>query len=167
MNKHILEKMQIVGGVTPVDLKTGANSGDWVSLKNYGRVSIVLYKGIGTSTEDPTLVLQQASAVAGTGSKTLAFARIDYKVGSLLSAIGTFTTANQTAIGSYVGSGWAANETLAVIDIKAEDLDRDNGFDCVRCTIADIGSTAQLGAVLYLLHEPRYATVPLPTGIED
>ena len=54
-----------------------------------------------------------------------------------------------------------------MIDVLAEDLDIDNGFDCLRASLADVGVVAQLGAMPYLLHEPRYASDPLPSAIVD
>ena len=58
-------------------------------------------------------------------------------------------------------------EGIIVIDVAAEDLDIDGGFDCLRATIADVGTTAQIGGMLYFLHEPRNASATLPTAIED
>jgi hypothetical protein len=166
MNRFITEKMQIVGGFTPVNMASGANTGDYVSLKNYGRCAIVLFKGAGAAGEDPTITMQQASDVSGTGVKNLNFTRIDSKVGTL-SALGTFTQNTQAAANTYVDAVSAESEAIMVIDIKAEDLDIANGFDCLRCTIADVGTTSQIGGVLYLLHEPRYGSGTLPSAIAD
>lgn len=166
MNQHILEKMQIVAGIIPVDMSTAANNGDYVSMKNFGRCAIVVFKAIGTAGDDPTITVSQASDVSGTGVKALNFTRVDYKLGTQ-TGIGTFTTATPAAGNTYVDAASAEAQMLAVIDIKAEDLDMENGFDCLRVSIADIGTNAQLGCALYLLHEPRFATNPLPSAIID
>lgn len=170
MNKHFLEKVQIVSGFVPVDMKTGANNGDYVSMKNYGRCAIVLHKGVGGAGEDPTIVLQQATSVAGTSVKALPYDRVDYKIGTL-TAQGTFTTAAPSAAaaaaGTYTLSGVGTVEAIIVFDIKAEDLDIDNGFDCIRATIADVGTTVQVGSLEYHLHEPRNASATLPSAIAD
>jgi hypothetical protein len=84
-----------------------------------------------------------------------------------LSALGTFTQNTQAAANTYVDAVSAESEAIMVIDIKAEDLDIANGFDCLRCTIADVGTTSQIGGVLYLLHEPRYGSGTLPSAIAD
>lgn len=165
MNRHFLEKAQIVGAITPVNMASGANNGDWISMKNYGRCAIVLFKGTGTAAEDPVITLQQATDVAGTSSKSLTFTRIDYKAGTL-SSVSQFTTVNQAAAGNYTLDAGEL-EAIAVIDIKAEDLDKSNGFDCLRCNIADVGTTSQIGGVLYFLHEPRFASATLPGAITD
>lgn len=168
MNKHFLEKMQVVGGVTPVNLAAGTTVGDFVSMKNYGRCAIVLYKGIGGASEDTTITIDQAVDVAGSGTvKVVEFTRADYKAGTLLTAVGTFTTVEQAAAGTYLLSGIGTYEGIVVIDIKAEDLDIDGGFDCIRAKMSDPGTTAQLGGLLYFLHEPRNAKPTMDSAIVD
>lgn len=165
MNKHILEKMQIVSAIVPVNLATGANAGDWVSLKHYGRCAIVLFTGVGTGSNDPTMTLLQATSVSGTSSKALTFTRADYKDATALTSLGTFTTVTQTAANTFTVAGSTTMQKLWVIDIKAEDLDIDNGFDCLQLSVADVGSNSQLGCALYLLHEPKDASSSLPSAI--
>jgi len=165
MNMHILEKCQIVSGFVPIDLAAAAQTGDYVSLKNYGRCAVVLFKAVGTAGEDPIITLTQATDVAGTGVKNLIFDRIDVKQGTQ-TAIGTFTTI-ANADHDYTEATAAENQAVWVIDVKAEDLDIDGGFDCIKAAIGDVGVGAQLGALLYILHEPRYAAVPLPSAIVD
>ena len=165
MNQHLLEKLQVASGFVPVDLASGANDGAWVSLKNYGRCAIVLFKAAGTAGENPVLTLEQATDVTGTGAKALDFERIDVKQGTL-SAIGAFTKLSNSG-NSYTEPASAEAEAIWVVDVLAEDLDIDNGFDCLRASVADVGIAAQLGALLYLLHEPKYASDPLPSAIVD
>ncbi len=165
MNQHLLEKLQVASGFVPVDLAGGANDGGWVSLKNYGRCAIVLFKAAGTAGENPVLTLEQATDVTGTGAKALDFERIDVKQG-MLSALGAFTKLANSG-NSYTEATSAEAEAIWVVDVLAEDLDIDNGFDCLRASVADVGIAAQLGALLYLLHEPRYASDPLPSAIVD
>lgn len=165
MNQHLLEKIQVASGFVPVDLAGGVAAGDWVSLKNYRRCAIVLFKAAGAAGEDPVLSLEQATDVTGADAKALTFDRVDVKQGTL-NAIGEFTTlANADADHTDAASGEA--QAIWVVDVLAEDLDIENGFDCLRASVADVGVTAQLGALLYLLHEPRYASVPLPSAIVD
>lgn len=165
MNKHFLEKNQVVAGFLPLALTT-ARAGDYVSLKNYGRCAIIFYKGVGTAGDDPTITLTQAKDVSGTDVKALTFDRIDIKQGADLAAIGQFTTV-ANADSDYTDATSAEVAALWVIDVKAEDLDIANGFDCIKCAISDVGTNAQLGAALYILHEARYADTPLPSAIVD
>lgn len=165
MSLHILEKLQIVGGFVPVDMSAAANTGDYVSLKNFGRCAIVFFKAAGTAGDDPTLTLTQAQDVSGTNVKNLTFTRIDAKQGTL-TGIGQFTKITN-ADHDYTEATSAEAQALWVIDIAAEDLDFAGGFDCLKAAVADVGSNAQLGSLLYLLHEPRFITDPLPSAIAD
>jgi len=61
----------------------------------------------------------------------------------------------------------AEAEAIIAVDIKAEDLDVDNDFDCVRLDVADVGSNAQLGCGFYILYEPRSAEEPALSAIAD
>jgi hypothetical protein len=165
MNQHILEKLQIVSAILPLDLQT-ARVSDIVSMKNYGRCAVVIFKGVGTAGDDPTYTLEQCTDVTNSQSdaKALNFTRYDMKQGTQ-TGIGTFTTTTQAAGNTITNLTLAESENVCVIDILAEDLDVENGFDCVRLSISDVGTNAQLGCALFLLHEPRYASGTLPSAI--
>lgn len=167
MNVHILEKMQIVSAILPLDLQT-ARVSDIVCLKNYQRCAIVIFKAAGTAGDDPTYTLEQCTDVTNSLSdaKALNFTRYDMKQGTQ-TGIGTFTTTTQAAANTITNLTLAESENICVIDVKAEDLDIEGGFDCVRLSISDVGTNAQLGCALFLLHEPRFGTVPLPTAIAN
>jgi hypothetical protein len=163
--KRLADEMQLVSAIIPVDLATGANAGDWVSMKNYNHCSIIVFAGAGTAGQDIVLAPLQATAVAGTSSKALQISRISSKVGTLTS-VGTFTEVTQAAADTYTDAVSGEAQNLWVIDINAEDLDVENGFDCVSISIADTGATAgKIGAALYLLSGPRHT--PPPSAIVD
>jgi hypothetical protein len=176
MNQLLVEKAQIAQGFLPVAMNAGAPVVDWVSLKEYGRCSVVFFKAVGTAGDDPTITLLQAQDVSGTGSKALTINRVDKKQAATnLLAVGQFTTSTPAApathdtftANTWTNSDLAEQAAIVVIEVKAEDLDVNNGFDCVTITIADVGTNAQLGCALFLMHEPRDQTVPLPSAIVD
>lgn len=148
-------EFQLVSAIVPVDLQTGANNGDWVCMKNYDRLTVIVFKGIGTAGDDPVLTMAQATDVAGTGVKALTFTRIWAKVGTQ-TGLGTFTLVTQAAASTYTDAVSAEAQALWMIEIEAGDLDRANGFDCVRFNIPDVGGNAQIGCALYLLRNSRY-----------
>lgn len=154
MNKHILEKIEIVPAIIPQALTT-ARSGDVVSMKNHGRLSIVIFKDAGTNGDDVTITINQCTSIAPSNAKALNFTRVDKKQGTLTS-VGTWTTVTQAAAETYTNTDLGGEQALIVIDIMAEDLDQVNGYDCVRVALSDVGTNAQLGCALYILHEPRY-----------
>ncbi len=166
--KRLLDMLQIVSAFVPYDSNASSGgAGDWVSLKHYGKCLFVLFGAAGTAGDDPTITLEQATAVAGTGAKALNFTRIDSKVGTL-TGVGQFTTTTQAATNTYVDTVSAEAQKIICIEVDAADLDVDNGFDCVRASIADTGSGgAQLICGLYILGAPRAATDPLPSAIID
>lgn len=161
--QHILEKLQLVQGCSVVDLQSATLGGltDWVCLKNYRRCAVVFMAGIGTNGDDPTLTLLQASAVAGTGSKALTFTTLYVKQALVnLQGTGQWSKVTQAAANTYTQTDAAESDKIWVVDIKDDELDVDNGFDCLRATVADVGGNAQLGTVFYLLHDPRYPDAP-------
>lgn len=157
----MLDQMQMAAGFVPVNLATAANNSDWVSLKAYARLLIVFFKSAAASgTEDPTITLLQATDIAGTGSKDLDIARAWTKTDADLTTIGRFTAGVPSGNTLTVAAS-AQKSALWVIEVLASDLDRANGFSCVRANVDDVGSVAQLGCLLYVLGEPRQCDTPV------
>jgi hypothetical protein len=156
MGTPFVQNSQIVSGFIPVDMQTGANTGDWVSVENFNHLSIVLFKGAGTAGDDPTLTVLQATDNAGTSSKALNFTRIYTKQGTL-TGIANFTLTTQSAANTYTDATSAEVTAIWVVEFDADDLDVSSGFDHIQASVADVGSNAQLGCCLYLATEPRFA----------
>ncbi len=170
MSGEFMEYSTIVPLITPVDMQTGANNGDWFNMAKYERAIIVLYKGIGTAGQDPIFKLQQATVVAGSDAKDLLFTRIRSKVGVtggsfLLSAVADFTLTTQAAATSYTDAVSAEAEAMIVVEVKSSDLDVQNGFSCVQLSVADVGGNAQLGCGFAILVGARYSQQVVPTPI--
>ncbi len=178
MNTHFVEKNQVVLGFKPVAMNAGANSSDRVSMKGYGRCAVIFIKAVGTAGDDPTLSFKQSVDVGGGSEKVLGVTRIDKKQAATdLTAVGTFTkstsdspASNDTftvASGTWTNSDLAEQAAIVIADIKAEDLDIANGFDCITCNVGDVGTNAQLGTVFFVLHEPRNLKETLDSAIVD
>lgn len=165
-NSLFVERNQIASGFVPVDMRSGAPTSDIVSMKNYNRCTIVFFKAAGTNGDDPTITVTQKTAVGGTTSKAVDFTRVDKKQGTL-TAVGTFTKVTQSAGNTFTHADLAENQAIVVIDITGDMLDVDNGYDCIQASVGDVGTNAQLGCLLYILSEPRYATDPLPSALVD
>ena len=174
-NIRLLEQIQIVTAFPPSDLNTDAD-GDWVSLKNYSGCLIVVHKAAGTAGDDISLLVEQATAVAGTSSKALTFNHLYAKVGATaLTGVGAFTKYTGTATNdldtvSTFGTDIVADtgEALFVIDIKASDLDVTNGFDCLKVSIEgdDVGNSTY-GAGFYILYGAAYPGASPLSAIVD
>jgi len=158
----ILERFDIVSGFVPVNLAAANNTGDYISLKNVSRVACVCFKDAGTAGDDITLAVQQATAVDGTGAKALAISRIWSKEGTQTTT-GTWTLNTQTAANTWTNTTNAELEGIFAIVVDADELDVDNGFDCIRMYVGDVGANAQLGTGFYLLEsQTPQATLPSP-----
>lgn len=163
----------LVGAFQPLDLQT-ARDGDYLSLKNCQHVTVLIYKGVGTDGDDPSISFQQAVDVAGTSAKDLA--TIDEywekEAATDLTGTGVWTRVTQTASATVTpGDPSAQNAAMYVFEIDADELDLDAAtpFDCIRVRIADTGTNAQLGTAIYILSGLRHKTSPQnqPNSIID
>jgi hypothetical protein len=153
-------KIDMVEGFPAVDLSSGANTGDWVNVKNASRVAVVFVSGVGTAGDDPTLTIQQAKDNSGTGAKALNFATVFRKQAATnLSSTTSWTETTQSAANTYTNATAAEQSLIWWVEFAAEDLDVANGFDHIRATVADVGTNAQPGYLMYLV-EPMYPNDP-------
>ena len=125
---------------------------DIISLKNYGGVSIIVTSDVSSGTDDGALTIEQMTDVTNSQSdnKALGFSfqwqNLDTEAAEALTK--TAVTSNTFNVGGVTKS------TLYIIEIKAEDLDVANDFDCLRVNIATI--TNGTGVILFVLHSPRF-----------
>lgn len=164
-NAAFAEQVQVCAGFGPVDMSAAANTGDWVSLKGYERVTILFFKAAGTAGDDPEITLEEATSVAGGSAQNLAAIDAVWKKQGTLTAVGTYTKVTQTAAATYTDATSAEAAAIWLIDVKAEDLS--DGFDCIRASVADVGTNAQLGSMLYLLWPARYGGEGMVSAIAD
>ena len=69
---HIIDRLlKTVAAVRPVDLNTGVNAGDYISLKNVMQAAVSI--SIGVTTGTCVVILNQAKNVAASGAKALTF----------------------------------------------------------------------------------------------
>lgn len=154
---YLVENAAIEVAILPKDITGAAQSGDWISLKNYSHVTIIIMQGAWAGGT-PAVTLNQATAVDGTGSKALAFTKRWTQV-----AI-TGTAYTETAVTSSTFNLPATANTMNVLEVDAAELDTDNGFDCMQVAVATPGTNADLLCALYILTGARHsgATMPNP-----
>lgn len=176
-NTDLMESINIVPAfIAGADINADL-TGDWVSLKNYDGCLVVFHKAAGTAGDDPSIRLQQATDVSGTGAKALNFNHIYHKIGATaLSAIGTFTKVDLTTptddldLVSVNGVDLLTDvgESLIVVNVRASDLDVDNNFDCINLLIeGDDIANATLSGGYYIPYNCRYPGNPTPSAIVD
>jgi hypothetical protein len=159
----LVESSQIVAGFVPLDLQT-ARDGDWVSLRDFNHLTVIFFKGTGTDGDDPIVTLQQATDNAGAGAKALNLTDVWRKQGADVQAVGQFTRTTQAPATSYTNTD-GHQQLIWVFEIDADMLDVDGGFRYVRASLNDTGVNPQLGCVLYVLTEPRFAEAAPPSAL--
>ncbi len=153
MNERLLECLKIVAGAVPIDTNGAGVTGDYVSLKKYRRLMIVIKQGAWAGGT-PAVTLKQATTAAGGSEKALAFT--EYWQGTAL----TDDTYARTAVVANTFNLPATANTVTVIEIFAGDLDQANDFAYARVAIASPGANADLIDVTYVLGDSSYSCVP-------
>ena len=159
---RFIESNKVVIGAVPIDTTGAAVTGDYVSLKGYSHLTIVIVKGAWAGGT-PAVTLLQATDVSATGAKALSFSK--QYAGTAL----TNDTLTSNAVSSDTFNLTATANEYHVIEVDASSLDVDNGFDCVRVGIASPGANADLICVVYILSGARYpqAVSATPSAIAD
>ena len=154
-NARLDERVYPVVAAAGLLLTSTLGDTTYVSMKNYQRCQIIISIADGTTVTGSTITLKQATAVAGTSEKALAFTRMlantDYAASK---------TMVETAVTSNIFTTQTTNskDSLYIIDVDASDLDVANGFDCLRVDGTGHAATASRGVVvLYNLYGARYA----------
>lgn len=153
LNVQLAEQVKPVLGLLGTVPSTSTPA--YVSLKNYERVQIMILVKNATTVTGSAITLKQATNVSAGSEKALAFTTakrdIDLGAGDTLSdfavSSNTFTTDNTNS-----------KNLMYLIDIKAEDLDVNGGFDCIRAGTGD--ATAATVTVLYFLYGAKFSTMP-------
>lgn len=145
----LVELMGMETGVLPKDITGAAQTGDYVSLKNYQHCTIIIQQGAWAGGT-PAVTLHQATDVAATAEKALSFTKRWTKVGV------TGTTFVETAVTSDTFNLPAVANTINVLEIDADTLDVSGGFDCMTVKVASPGANADLLSITYILAGARY-----------
>ena len=151
---------KIISSNVPVDIANNAVTGDYVSMKGYGNLAVIIHFGaVGTGV---AITMKQATDVGNSLSdeKALAYSKIYANVG-----LTTDTLTETTVTANTYTFGNDPNQ-LYVIEVRAEDLDINNGFDCARVNIAS-GSGTTVCGILYVLYNNRYSGLASPSAIVD
>lgn len=157
---RMVETSKIVQGLAPI--LPSSSTPDYVSLKDYGRVTVIIEVDNGSTVTGSAITLKQATAVAGTGEKALAFDKVWQNID---------TGASDALVETAVTSDTFTTDTtddknlMYVIEVNTEELDSNNDFDSFRVGAAD--ATAAVLSITYILHDARYKQTTPPTAITD
>lgn len=143
---RLIDNFKFVTGCNPAALATTAGDGDYVSMKDYSHLTMVLTVLNATTVTGGAVTLLQATDVAAGSAKALAFAKMWANTDTAAS-----DTLTETAVTSNTFTTSTTNSKALkyVIEIEATDLDTANGFDCVRIDVASMANA--VGNVEYIL----------------
>lgn len=159
-SKQLVETCKIVSGLAPI--LPSSSTPDYVSMKNASHITILILADNATSVTGSAITLKQATAVAGTSEKALAFS---YQWAN------TDTGASDTLVKTAVTSDtFTTDDTnnknlMYVIEVDAADLDVSNGFDCIRAGTGNAAATVI--SVAYIVRGLRYPQATPPAAITD
>lgn len=148
---RLIDKTKPVLGCAPAALTGAAGDGDYVSLKQFQRLSIIIAVDNATTVTGGAVTLKQATAVAGTAEKALAFDTVWANIDT-----GASDTLVETAVVSDTFTTDSTNNKnlLYVLEVNDADLDIANGFDCVRIDVASMANA--VGSVVYVMGVPNH-----------
>jgi hypothetical protein len=109
---NIIERLQKIPAIWPVNLGSGANAGDYISLKNAIQAAVDISCGVVAGGGTCVVTMYQAKDVSGTAAKALSFTKY-WMTGTKLkytSPTGKFTV-GETVTGAGGGSGVVYKDT--------------------------------------------------------
>lgn len=153
LNAMLTEQVKPVIGLDPVVPST--STPDYVSLKNFERCCVIVLVKNATTVTGSAITLKQATAVAGTSEKALSFTKV-YRNLDTAAAGGDVLAEAAVTSDTFTTLTTNSKNAMYVMEVKAEDLDVNNGFDCIRAGTGD--ATAATITVLYLLFGAKFPT---------
>ena len=159
----LTDKAKIVFGSPIIGaLATTNGDCDYVSLKGYERMTIVIAVDNATTVTGGAVTLKQATDVAGTSEKALGFSTMWANTD-----VAASDTLTETAVTSdtFTTNTTDNKNLMYVIELDAADLDVANGFDCVRVDVLLMANA--VGFVQYILHGSRYSSPVAISAITD
>jgi hypothetical protein len=152
----IAERFHVTGGLYPIAVSGLTTEPDYVNMKNYGHLTIVILAGVANGTGQTVTVKYSSAASGGTA--------MDFNYYKTIVAdadvLGTRTLA-AAATGLLLSHGTISN-TKYVIEIDAAELP--DGYPWVGLVMSGATSTTPV-AVTYILSGSRYESPASATAI--
>ena len=157
-----IDNFKFVTGCAPAALTSTAGDGDYISMREYARLTVIISVLNGNTVTGGAVTLKQASDVAGTGEKALGFSTMwaNTDAGASDTLVSTAVTSD-----TFTTSTTNSKILMYVIEVSARELDIANGFDCVRVDVASMANA--VGTVIYMLSGARQKPVIARTAITD
>ena len=155
MNHEFLETHNVVSAWGPAAATSVV--AQRVSMKNYGRATVVIVQNKSTSSAGSAIALHQTTSVANSPDvdKPLSFTKAKriVNIASAGNAWEEFAVSNDT----FTTAATASQRDIYAIEVKADELDADNGFDVLGVTVGDAANNTI--CVFIVMSEPRYGNL--------
>jgi hypothetical protein len=143
----------IIPAIVPVNLNTGANTGNRVHMKNYRNCAVVIFASIGTAASDLAVDLQESNAATGGTKQDLDIVTKYYIKDALsLTSATTWAEISQSAaseISDTGGAGTSAEHSQVVV-IEVDATQMSDGFEWLSIDVPQPGAT-KLGCAFYVM----------------
>lgn len=159
---RMVDSTKIVTGLAAI--LPNSSTPDYVTLKNYGRVSVIITVNNATTVTGSAITLLQATDVAGTGEKALAFDLV-WQNEDTAAAGGDIMTETAVVSDTFTTDATDDNNSQYVIEVNTESLDVNNNFVAFRAGTGD--GVATIVNVVYVMHDARYKSTLLDSVITD
>lgn len=151
LNVMLTEQVKLVLGLASA--VPSSSTPAYVSLKNHERACIVVLVKNATTVTGSAITLKQATSVGAGSEKALAIPKAWRNIDlAAADALASFTPVSDT----FTTDSTNSKNLMYVMEVKAEDLDVNGGFDCIRAGTGD--ATAATVTVLYLLYGEKFPT---------
>lgn len=159
INAYLHEQCKIVTAYPP---GAGGSGEQYISMKNFKRCAIILVCDNATTVTGTDVTLKQATAIAGTGEKALAFTKM---WANLDTAAGDTLTETAVAANTFTSVTTDAKNGLYVMEIADTDLDVAGGFDCIRPDFT--AASASVIAAIFVLYGAKHTADQPPSAVID
>jgi hypothetical protein len=145
----LTEQQHLVNALSPVaDAFNGTVYSDIINMKNFGHITFVVHKGVGT-TGTSTFTVEASDDVSGSNVTAIPFRYREIPADTNIpTALTDATTAGFTST--------AGSNRLVVIEVDASELG-DTGYGFVRLKAVESANDPVLAGILAILSQPRHA----------
>ena len=151
LNARLDEQTQLIQAASNAALTTTVGDCVYASFKAYRKATIIIDVLNATTVTGGTVTLKQATAVAGTGEKALAFTRM---LANIDVAVSQAMTETAVSSNTFTTDTTNSKRLRYVIEVDAEQLDSANNFDAFRVDVT--GMANAVGTVSYIMWGARY-----------
>jgi hypothetical protein len=161
--QSFLADHHIVNGLYPVaDAFATSMTTDYISLKDYRRVTFLVHTGVATGgTANGVITVLAASDAAGTGAGAIAF--------KSQTCASSTTVDTWSALTDRASTGFAmtaASNAMYIVEVTADQVEAvDPGNPFVALKVTEDTNDPVVAGVVAILSEPRYGTGTPVTAI--